>query len=156
MKRLGRLAGTVSKDSSYPSKKAGGTFAVAVHYPLNRLSLWEKSPYTYARFSTGRSVLEAEGDSLQRVGQADQPQIRCSQIPGFSTSAVLGQSKDFRSTGMIYNKGRLHQAQRAMRRRHRRLEFQDPVAYSASEARCRQRLEALLLAEGQSAFSAAA
>jgi hypothetical protein len=40
--------------------------------------------------------------------------------------------------------------------RHRRLESQDPVAYAASEARCRQRLEALLLAQGQSVMSVAA
>ena len=57
---------------------------------------------------------------------------------------------------MIYNEGTLQQAQRAMRRRHRRLQSQDPVAYAASEARCRQRLEALLFAQGQLAFSAAA
>ena len=53
---------------------------------------------------------------------------------------------------MIYNKGTLQQAQRAMRRRQRRLQSQDPVAYAASEQRCRQRLEALLLAQGQLAF----
>jgi hypothetical protein len=57
---------------------------------------------------------------------------------------------------MIYNKGTLQQAQRAMRRRHRRLRSQDPVAYAASEERCRQRLEALLLAQGQLVMSAAA
>jgi hypothetical protein len=57
---------------------------------------------------------------------------------------------------MIYNEGTLQQAQRTMRRRHRRLQSQDPVAYAASEQRCRQRLEALLLAQGQSALSAAA
>ena len=57
---------------------------------------------------------------------------------------------------MIYNEGTLQQAQRAMRRRHRRLQSQDPVAYAASEQRCRQRLKALLLAQGQLAFSAAA
>ena len=57
---------------------------------------------------------------------------------------------------MIYNKGTVHQAQRAMRRRHRRLQSQEPVAYAASEQRCRQRLEALLLAQGRSALSAAA
>jgi hypothetical protein len=50
---------------------------------------------------------------------------------------------------MIYNKGTLQQAQRAMRRRHHRLQSQEPVAYAASEERCRQRLEALLLAQGQ-------
>jgi hypothetical protein len=57
---------------------------------------------------------------------------------------------------MIYTEGTLHQAQRAMRRRHRRLQSQDPVAYAASEARWRQRLEALLFAQGQLALSAAA
>jgi len=57
---------------------------------------------------------------------------------------------------MIYNEGTLHQAQRAIRCRHRRLQSQDPVAYAASEARCRQRLEALLLGQGRSALSAAA
>ena len=57
---------------------------------------------------------------------------------------------------MIYNEGTLQQAQRAMRRRLRRLQSQDPVAYAASEERCRQRLEALLLAQGQSLMSAAA
>jgi hypothetical protein len=40
----------------------------------------------------------------------------------------------------IYNEGTLQQAQRAMRRRHRRLQSQDPVAYAATEARRRQRL----------------
>jgi hypothetical protein len=36
---------------------------------------------------------------------------------------------------MIYNEGTLQQAQRAMRRRHRPLQSQDPVAYAASEPR---------------------
>ena len=57
---------------------------------------------------------------------------------------------------MIYNEVTLQQAQRATRRRHRRLQSQDPAAYAASEQRCRQRLEALLLAQGRSALSAAA
>jgi hypothetical protein len=52
---------------------------------------------------------------------------------------------------MIYNEGTLQQAQRGMRRRHHRLQSEDPVAYAASEQRCRQRLEALLLAQGQRA-----
>jgi hypothetical protein len=38
---------------------------------------------------------------------------------------------------MIYNEGTLQQAQREMRC-HRRLQSQDPVAYAASEQRCRQ------------------
>jgi len=54
---------------------------------------------------------------------------------------------------MIYNEGTLQQAQRAMRRRHRRLQSQDPVAYAASEQRCRQRLDALLFAQGQPVMS---
>jgi hypothetical protein len=54
---------------------------------------------------------------------------------------------------MIYNEGTLQQAQREMRRRHRRLQSQDPVVHAASEQRCRQRL---LLAQGQSVMSAAA
>lgn len=49
---------------------------------------------------------------------------------------------------MVYNEGTLPQAQRDMRRRHQHLQSQDPVAYAASEARCRQRLETLLLAQG--------
>lgn len=59
---------------------------------------------------------------------------------------------------MIYNKGKgtPQLPQRAMRRRPRRLQSQDPVAYAASEARCRQRLEALLLAQGQLVMSSAA
>jgi len=57
---------------------------------------------------------------------------------------------------VIYNEGTLLQAQREMRRRHRHLQSQDPVAYAASEQRCRQRLEAMLLAQGQTAMSAAA
>jgi hypothetical protein len=57
---------------------------------------------------------------------------------------------------MIYTEGTLHQAQGAMRRRHRRLQSQDPVAHAASEARWRQRLEALLFAEGRLISSATA
>jgi hypothetical protein len=57
---------------------------------------------------------------------------------------------------MIYNGGTLQQAQRRMRRRHRRLQSQDPVAYAASKQRCRQRLEALLLAQEQAAAMSAA
>jgi len=57
---------------------------------------------------------------------------------------------------MIYNEGTLQQAQRKMRRRHRRLQSQDPVAYTASEKRCRQHLEALLLAQRQLVMSATA
>ncbi len=57
---------------------------------------------------------------------------------------------------MIYNEGTLQQAQRRMRRRHRRLQSQDPVAYEAREQRCRQRLEALLLSQERSVMSAAA
>jgi hypothetical protein len=44
----------------------------------------------------------------------------------------------------------LQQARREMRRRHRRLQSQDSDAYAAGEARCRQRLEALLLPHEQS------
>jgi hypothetical protein len=54
---------------------------------------------------------------------------------------------------MIYNAGTLQQAQREMLRR---LQSQDPVAYAASEQRCRKRLEALLVAQGLSALSAPA
>jgi hypothetical protein len=40
---------------------------------------------------------------------------------------------------MIYNEGTLEQARPEMRRRYQLLPSQDPVAYAASEARCRPR-----------------
>jgi hypothetical protein len=57
---------------------------------------------------------------------------------------------------MIYNERTLQQAQREMRRRHRHLQSEDPVAYGASEQRCLQQLKALPLAQGQSVMSATA
>jgi hypothetical protein len=78
------------------------------------------------------------------------------QIPAFTFSSIVGQSKaSGAENDLQYNEGTRQQAQREMRRRHHYLQTEDPV-YAASEQRCRQRLEALLLPQGQSVMSAAA